>query len=218
MNNDFYIGIDPGLSGALAVLDASGTLVSVSDTPVISVVQKGKKSKSGGAMHKKHYMVGSMVQLLRLAQDQGNVQMIGLEQVSARPEQGVTSMFSMGRGVGTWEGIIGALGLTLDYITPQVWKKVFGLSGSDKADSILKAQQIIKGAVSYLTLVKHDGRAEACLIGEYTRRKCLGLLPAKVVTPRPKKIKTSSTQDLNRLDEILKTAESEDTNSLDSFI
>ena len=164
-------GVDPGANGAVAVLDKSGKLLQVSDTPTIVVKRGGGK--------RTEYLPKNMTEILREALLIGHRQneqvLVYLEHVHSMPKQGVRSMFSMGVGFGVWCGIIAALDLPLEYITPQVWKKTLGLSGSDKSASILKAQQIIPGAAPYLTLKKHDGRAEACLIAEYGRRRSLGI-------------------------------------------
>jgi len=218
---NLYIGIDPGLDGALAVLDESGAVVSVVDMPTISLVKKGKKSKSGKPLHKRQPMHVVMAEIVKDAKERGNVVVAGMELVSSMPKQGVTSMFSMGRGVGSWEGIVAALDLPIDYITPQSWKKSFGLLGTDKNASILKAQQSIKGAAGYLTLVKHDGRAEAILIAEYTRRKALGILPVATPTPKVKKVKPapadSPCQGLAKIDAIIKQAAAEELDVVENF-
>jgi crossover junction endodeoxyribonuclease RuvC len=103
--------------------------------------------------------------------DQGPLT-VGLELVHAMPGQGVTSMFSMGRGVGIWEGILAGLRIPFDTVTPQAWKKLLlgKGAGDDKNASILRAQALIPGAAEYLSRAKDDGRAEAMLIAEYFRR------------------------------------------------
>jgi crossover junction endodeoxyribonuclease RuvC len=155
-----FIGIDPGLGGAIALLSADGKIVAVWDMPVLAI-KKGKKLRH-------EYLPAEIYRLLQTVSLPASVL---LELVRSRPGQGVTSMFSMGRGVGVLEGVIASLGLPLTYTTPQSWKKAMELRGSDKQASILKAQQLIPGSAKYLILKKHDGRAEALLIAEYNRRK-----------------------------------------------
>jgi hypothetical protein len=162
-----YIGIDPGLDGAVAALDGDGTLIWVWDTPTITV----PKAKG----HKRMYQPRLMAEILDSYREKyGELRItVGMELVNAMPGQGVTSMFSMGRGVGTWEGIVAALRLPIEYATPQSWKKVMlgtGV-GKDKSLSILRAQQLVPASSQFLKLKKHDGRAEAILIAEYFRRK-----------------------------------------------
>jgi len=157
-------GIDPGLHGALVVLNRNGLLVSAHATPVIAV----EKSNGKGKRHV--YLPTQMVTILRAVKETCTDVRICMEQVSAMPGQGVTSMFSMGRGVGTWEGIIAALDLPIFYVTPQTWKKQFRLKGSDKAQSVVRALQLIPQLRQHVTRAKDEGIAEAALIALYLQR------------------------------------------------
>lgn len=151
-----YVGIDPGLSGAIACIMPDGS-VSVIDTPVIMVEKnKGKR---------RVYMAAEMRSLIA-GLDSLECH-VALEQVGPMPGNGAAAMFSMGHGLGLWEGLIVGHGLPLSYIPPQKWKKMFGLD-RDKNKSILKAKQLFPKAD--ITLKKHDGRAEALLMAEYLRR------------------------------------------------
>ena len=160
-----YIGIDPGLDGAVAVLDAEGRILACNNTPTLTI--------KVGRGNRRQYVVAQMVSLLQYYGGAPNA-VVGLEFVRAMPDQGVTSMFSMGRGVGLWEGIITALGFPLIQITPQVWKRAMlgpGM-GSDKNASILQALALFPTqAPALLTRKKDHNRAEALLIAEYLRRK-----------------------------------------------
>lgn len=123
------IGIDPGLQGAVAILDR-GRRLEVSKVPLF----KNKKGKN-------EYDLVKMAQLLRLAvmQSKGNL-LVVLELVHAMPGQGVTSMFSMGRGVGLWEGLLAGIGITYRKVSPMTWQKaILVKTGDPKADSILHA-------------------------------------------------------------------------------
>jgi len=157
------VGIDPGLGGAVAVLHPDGA-ISLYDTPTITV-----KKVSGT---KRHYLPAEMVGDLLLAKNRslGWDIRAALENVAARPGQGVTSMFSMGRGVGLWEGILAGLGIPYELVTPRVWKASFGL-GKDKRESIIRAQQLFPSAEVELRRRKDEGKAEALLIAEWLRRK-----------------------------------------------
>ncbi len=180
----YYIGIDPGLDGAVAVLDEKGEIVLCEDTPTITI-------KSGGK-NRRRYQPNQMVFILRTAlrridktvdlisgvkdSDMPEVTIVGLEYVRAMPGQGVSSMFTMGMGVGLWEGIIATLGLPMEQVTPVVWKRVIlgGATGdaNRKETSRLKAQQLFPTqTANLLTRKKDHGRAEALLIAEYFRRK-----------------------------------------------
>lgn len=156
------VGIDPGLSGAIAAIDGKGNLVSLSDAPSLMV----KKAKG----HKHVYLESEMARLLYVLKDTGDVRIVALENVHAMPGQGVTSMFSMGTGFGLWLGIIAALRLPYERVEPGKWKREMGLtSGAGKNDSIVKAARLFPSAD--LHLKKHDGRAEALLLCEWMRRK-----------------------------------------------
>lgn len=160
-----YVGIDPGLHGAVAAVDRFSAFRGVWDAPT-TIVKRGKKSRTV-------YEAPLMVHILRSLQEKYEVQLVGMERVNAMPGQGVTSMFSMGHGFGLWEGIISALGLPLELTVPQVWKKkmLAGGKGDDKQASIVRAMQLFPAAAPLLARKKDDGRAEALLIAEFFRRR-----------------------------------------------
>lgn len=149
-----YIGIDPGLDGAIAILSPGS--VEVYDTPTITV--QGTKKK------KRHYDMDAMLQLIPSGPGFNAI----IEEVHAMPGQGVTSMFSMGFGLGAWHMLLRANGLSTTRVEPRRWKSEFGLISKDKNGSILRAKELFPQAD--ITLKKHDGRAEALLMAEYLRR------------------------------------------------
>lgn len=157
-----FIGIDPGLDGAIAVVNAKGKVLLCADTPTLTV-KRGKKNK-------REYQVTEMNRLLKRAAvfEPGEDFAVALEQVHAMPGQGVTSMFGMGMGFGMWQGLIAARRLPLQMVSPMKWKKYFGLT-KDKQASIILCQQKYPSSAQYLTLKKHDGRAEAILLAQYLR-------------------------------------------------
>jgi crossover junction endodeoxyribonuclease RuvC len=147
----YTIGIDPGLKGAIAVLN--GEYQSVFDIPVIKT-----KSKSELACHL----------LYNQLKKYGDAR-VYLEQVHAMPGQGVVSMFSMGHTLGGIKGVIAALGYELHMVTPQVWKKYWNLN-KDKELSRSTAIRIFPKLADQLLLKKHSDRAEALLIAQWGRR------------------------------------------------
>lgn len=153
-----YVGIDPGLSGAMAFLGDLGDFIACVDMPTLSV---GKKRELHAREIINALNIYGQVDLGRA--------IVGLELVHAMPGQGVTSMFSMGRGLGLIQGILFALNVPFHNITPQRWKKTM-MDGmpKEKDASRLRAQQIFLDAD--LKLKKHHGRADALLIAEYLRR------------------------------------------------
>ena len=85
-------------------------------------------------------------------------------------------MFNFGMNFGWIQGVLDALNIPYELVSPQKWKKEFGLT-SDKSESIRTAQRLFPG-VSLKTgeksRVESDGMAEALLIAEYARRKLGG--------------------------------------------
>lgn len=148
------IGIDPGKHGALCIL--SDGSVALRDTPTIN---DGKKDQ---------YDIKEMNKILKDAKAiSPDIQAI-IEQVGAMPGQGVTSMFSMGYGLGIWHSLLIANEIPFVRVRPQEWKPTFSLKGKEKGASILRAQELYPAAD--IRLKKHDGRAEALLMAEHLRR------------------------------------------------
>ena len=160
------IGIDPGLTGAVAVLP-EGLFF---DTPVASVKKGGKKV----------YLVAEMVALFLVyrASEVPDRAHVYIEDVHAMPGQGVSSTFSFGRGYGLWEGIVAALGIPYTLVSPVRWKRAMmdGM-GKEKGASRIRAGQLFPRFIGQLTRVKDHGRADALLIAEYGRRQQGGSKP-----------------------------------------
>ena len=142
------IGIDPGLSGALAVLSQSGDVEALADLPVI-------RDRSLA------WIDGGELQRLLLGALNGRPARAYIERVSAMPGQGVASSFNFGVGFGSILSIVQAWPLPIEFVTPAVWKRGLGL-GSDKRASLDRARLLFPTAD--LGLAKHEGRAEALLI------------------------------------------------------
>jgi crossover junction endodeoxyribonuclease RuvC len=161
----YIVGIDPGLDGAVAIMNSVTGLIEIVDTPT-STYKSGKKNK-------RMFMAQEMADIL-IPPAMGVGTQVFIEQVSAMPGQGVTSMFGFGKGYGIWIGICAALKLSTTFVTPQRWKKDIMAGIPDKTAARIRAQQLFPSVAPALKLVKHDGRAEALLIAEYGRRS-LGL-------------------------------------------
>ena len=152
------IGIDPGLTGAMAVIDKSGA--AVVDMPV-----RARLSGKGQELD-----LLALVDLVdKWLMDDTTVY---LEQVSAMPgdgarKMGATSAFSFGRSTGQIEGILTALGATVVHVRPQAWKKRAGLSGKPKDVARTLAQNLWPSRHGELKLKKHVGRADALLIARF---------------------------------------------------
>jgi crossover junction endodeoxyribonuclease RuvC len=146
------LGIDPGLTGALALLNADHTIELLADLPVIR--DRSLAWIDGGAL-----------QSMLLNAIGGRQCRAVVERAHAMPRQGVASSFSFGVGLGSILGVLQTLQLPLELITPAVWKRALGLS-SDKRASLDKARLLFPSAD--LRLAKHDGRAEALLIASFS--------------------------------------------------
>lgn len=152
----FIIGVDPGASGAVAILEDTGQLVQVFDMPSVEI-QVGSKAKRRVAPE----MLASE---LRLYNVHGTVAVV--EQVSARPGQGVSSMFAFGQAYGLVLGVLAGLWIPTKTVTPSAWKKALKLNtGKDAARA--KAAQLWPQMAGEFKRVKDDGRAEAALIANW---------------------------------------------------
>lgn len=151
MPSGLIVGIDPGISGAIAILDSRGDAVDVYDMPVADGFV------SGG--------------LLYQSLEDRLIRLVVVEKVNAMPGQGVSSMFKFGDSVGAVRGVVGALGVPLAWAPPGVWKRHHGLLRKDKDASRRLALEKYPRMAEKLSRKKDSGRAEALLIAEYGRHK-----------------------------------------------
>ena len=154
-----HVGVDPGLSGALAFYDALLGDLNVVDMPTVWVSRNGKKRRKIDAVE------------LGLTIDRytrGRPVSAYIEQVGAMPGQGVTSMFSFGRAVGVIDGEFGYAGIIPTEVTPRVWQRELGLApGAEKAAHRALAQKLFPKHANLFARNKDDGRADAALILHY---------------------------------------------------
>ena len=158
-----FAGIDPGKDGALFVIHPAATPLCYS-TPTIPGV-KGKR------FYDERKIALLVRKTIDIAEDSHSILFV-VERVHAMPGQGVTSMFSMGYGLGLWIGILAALKLSYELVTPQRWKSVM-LDGTkrDKGAAVARASNLYPG-VAFTTPRGRllDGLADAALLAEYGRR------------------------------------------------
>jgi crossover junction endodeoxyribonuclease RuvC len=140
------LAIDPGLSGALALV-AGNRFVHTEELPRVGNILNG-------------------IELAKIVSDFGPAQAV-IERVHSMPKQGIASAFTFGQAYGTAIGVITGAGLPIAYVTPQKWKAHFRLRGHDKSFSAQKAIQIYPAAAPFLSLKKHHNRAEAILLARY---------------------------------------------------
>ena len=151
------IGIDPGLSGGIAVLDDL-KIFDVFDMPIMSEGKKNKNQLNSAQLVniiKKHIVLGKTFVIV--------------EQVSAMPGQGVTSMFNFGQTFGSIKGICAALNLPIFYVRQSKWKKHFELINSSKDASRTKVIEMYPSISSRLSKKKDVNKADAILIARYFR-------------------------------------------------
>lgn len=146
------LGVDPGLKGGLALFDAVGGKLVVMDMPVVTIT-KAKKTK---------HEVSAAMLAAALREFAPLIDRAFIEKVGAMPGQGVTSMFSFGRSVGTVEGVLAALSIPTYYVTPQTWQAFVRIKG--KEESRGRAAQLFPAFADQFTRAKDDGRADAALI------------------------------------------------------
>ena len=150
------IGIDPGLSGAIAILEDKKVL-KIFDMPVMS---EGKKNK-------RQINSALLVKILNENISKADEISVVIEQVNAMPGQGVTSMFNFGQTFGAIKGICAALELPIFYVRPAKWKKHFELINSSKDASRTKVIEMYPTISSKLSKKKDVNKADAVLIARY---------------------------------------------------
>lgn len=161
-----YVGIDPGLDGAIAAITNEDLVII--DTPTVKVGKKRQMDAKAAAAILKSMRVPNGDEDWTLPEKKPQI-ICALEKVHSMPKQGVASTFTFGEGYGVWKGILAAFSIPHELVTPQAWKKMMLAGGSkEKGASILRVQQLFPGADVYLK--KHDGRADALLMAEYIRR------------------------------------------------
>ena len=150
-----WIGIDPGLDGAIAVM-CNGEITLI-DTPTVS---NGKK------LDMDLYAISRLLKGFICSQDC----FVAIEAVHAMPGQGVTSMFSFGKGFGMWLGILAALDIPHQPVAPQTWKKVMLADGGKEKDAArVKAHQLYPQIADQLSRKRDHGRADALLMAAWAQ-------------------------------------------------
>ena len=150
------IGIDPGLSGAIAILE-NNEVKKILEIPVMSEGKKNKRQLNNA----------QLVNLLKDNIKDFNDASVVVEQVNAMPGQGVTSMFNFGQTFGAIKGICAALGLPIYFVRPAKWKKYFNLINSEKDASRTKAIEVFPYISQQLSKKKDANKADAILISSF---------------------------------------------------
>ena len=152
------IGIDPGISGSICFFE-DGKIIDVVEMPTMIEGKKNKRQVNGAQIY------NEILQRINKNEKQ-NVRVI-IEQVSAMPGQGVTSMFNFGQSFGILKGICSAMQLPMYFVRPAKWKKYFNLINSEKDASRTKAIEIFPYFSSELSRKKDSNKADAILIASF---------------------------------------------------
>ena len=152
------IGIDPGISGAICFFE-DRQVKEIIDMPVMADGKKNKRQINGPQIYNEI--------LKRTNKFQKKDIIVVIEQVSAMPGQGVTSMFNFGQSFGVLKGICSAMQLSMFFIRPAKWKKYFGLIKTEKDASRTKVIEIFPYISSELSRKKDSNKADAVLIASF---------------------------------------------------
>ncbi len=151
------IGIDPGISGSICFFK-DGRILEVIEMPVMTEGKKNKKQVNGAQIYNEF--------LKRINKNEDEIRVV-IEQVSAMPGQGVTSMFNFGQSFGILKGICSAMQLPMFFVRPAKWKKYFNLINSQKDASRTRAIEIFPYFSTQLSKKKDSNKADAILIASF---------------------------------------------------
>jgi crossover junction endodeoxyribonuclease RuvC len=146
-----FVGIDPGIRGAISGLDVANKILWATEMPIIEHPKK-----------KTEYDIPRIAALLKVSR----ADRICLEAVHSMPGQGVSSTFLFGKGFGILLGVVGTLGIPLTLVAPRTWKAKY-LLGTDKNISRERATELFPQCANFWKLKKHDGLAEAAIMAHY---------------------------------------------------
>ena len=152
------IGIDPGISGSICFFQ-DGKIIDVIEMPTMAEGKKNKKQVNGSQIFNE-----ISVRIKKL--EKNDIKVV-IEQVSAMPGQGVTSMFNFGQSFGILKGICSAMQLSMYFVRPTKWKKYFNLINSEKDASRTKVIEIFPYFSGHLSRKKDCNKADAILIASF---------------------------------------------------
>ena len=152
------IGIDPGISGSICFFE-NGKILEVVEMPTMTEGKKNKKQVNGSQIYNEIFK--------RIKSNEKQNVRVVIEQVSAMPGQGVTSMFNFGQSFGILKGICSAMQLPMYFVRPAKWKKYFGLINSEKDASRTRAIEMFPYFSSQLSKKKDTNKADAILIASF---------------------------------------------------
>ncbi len=151
------IAIDPGISGSICFFE-DGKILEVLEMPTMIEGKKSKRQVNGAQIYN---------EILKRIDGSEKQTRVIIEQVSAMPGQGVTSMFNFGQSYGILKGICSAMQLPMFFVRPAKWKKYFNLINSQKDASRTRAIEIFPYFSSQLSKKKDSNKADAILIASF---------------------------------------------------
>ena len=154
----FIIGIDPGITGAICFFE-DRKIVDLIEMPNMAAGKKNKRQVNGAQVYNEIFE--------RIKNYNKKDIKVVIEQVSAMPGQGVTSMFNFGQSFGVLKGVCSAMQLPMYFVRPAKWKKYFNLINSEKDASRTKVIQIFPYISAQLSRKKDANKADAILIASF---------------------------------------------------
>lgn len=157
------VGVDPGITGAVVMINDKTGDMRVWDMPVRQKIKSGQKKNEIDGY--------ALATIFTLCQDIARTEQLNMvtnvELVGARPGEGSVAGFSFGMGTGKIHGVLEGAGLRYSLVTPQVWKKAWGIApGAGKKTTLEIARKAKPWSVDF-KLEKHIGRSDAYCIALY---------------------------------------------------
>ena len=152
------IGIDPGITGSICFFE-DGKINDLIEMPNMADGKKNKRQVNGAQVYNEI--------LKRIKNFNKSEVKVVIEQVSAMPGQGVTSMFNFGQSFGVLKGICSAMQLPMYFVRPAKWEKYYNLINSEKDASRTKVIQIFPYISEQLSKKKDANKADAILLSSF---------------------------------------------------
>ena len=152
------IAIDPGITGSICFFE-DGKIINLVEMPNMADGKKNKKQVNGSQIYNE---ISSRIKNI----EKKNIKVV-IEQVSAMPGQGVTSMFNFGQSFGVLKGICSAMQIPMYFVRPAKWKKYYSLIKTNKDASRTKAIEVFPYISKQLSKKKDANKADAILIASF---------------------------------------------------
>lgn len=158
MVNELFVGIDVGVSGALACINKEREVLSVADMPI--ELKKNKRKRVDG--------LGLNAWLGGVVEEYAPCKIVCVvEQVGAMPRDGAASAFTFGESLGVIRGVLACHLFRTEFVTPVKWKRAFNMLGTDKGYSCTVAKQQLPACYEHVKFKKDHGKADALLMALY---------------------------------------------------